>query len=81
MEFAASGAALPFAAVCLWRRRSALRWRWCRGAWRCWSGLFLVVPGIGPHGLDTLLRHGLGAPLQTAAVAATGSNLVNNLPA
>ena len=28
-----------------------------------------------------MLRHGLGAPLQTAAVAATGSNLVNNLPA
>ena len=45
------------------------------------EGLFLVVHGIGPHGLDTLLRHGLVAPLPTAAVAATGSNLVNNLPA
>ena len=82
VEYAASGAALLVVAVCLWRKRSALRWGLV--PWRLVllvEGLFLVVQGIGPHGLDTLLRHGLGAPLQTAAVAAAGSNLVNNLPA
>ncbi len=37
------------------------------------EGLFLVVHGIGPHELDTLLRYGLGARLQSAAVAAMGA--------
>jgi arsenical pump membrane protein len=45
------------------------------------EGLFLVVQAVGPHGLDDLLRHGLGSPLQTSFVAAGGANLVNNLPA
>jgi arsenical pump membrane protein len=65
-----------------WRRRDALRW-----------GLvplrlvvtvlvlFLVVEAVGPHGLDALLRHGIGGDLQTAVTAAGGANLVNNLPA
>ncbi len=44
-------------------------------------GLFLAVQGVGPHGLDALLRNGVGSPLRTAFVAAGGANLVNNLPA
>ena len=43
--------------------------------------LFALVDVLGPHGLDALLRKGIGEPLQTALVAAGGSNLVNNLPA
>ena len=82
VELAASGSALLVGVACLWRRRELLRWGLV--PWRLVllvEGLFLVVQAVGPHGLDDLLRHGLGAPLQTAAVAAGGSNLVNNLPA
>ena len=45
------------------------------------EGLFVVVQAVGPIGLDSLLRDGIGVPLQTAFVAAGGANLVNNLPA
>ena len=79
---AASAAAAVVVALFLWRRRSALRlglvpWRLVVLV----EGLFLVVEAVGPHGLDALLRNGVGSPLQTAAVAAAGANLVNNLPA
>ena len=79
---AASAAAALVIALFLWRRRSALRFGLV--PWRLVllvEGLFLVVQAVGPHGLDDLLRHGVGSPLQTAAVAAGGANLVNNLPA
>ncbi|MGZ6826287.1 MAG: ArsB/NhaD family transporter, partial [Mycobacteriales bacterium] len=62
--------------------RAHLRWRLV--PWRLVLlvlGLFLVVEAVGPLGLDTVLRDGLGSPLRTAFVAAGGANLVNNLPA
>ena len=52
--------------------------------WRLVLGttvLFGLVDLLGPHGLDALLRKGIGDPLQTAFVAAAGSDLANNLPA
>lgn len=82
VAIAASAAAATTVALCLWRKRSALRWSLI--PWRLVvlvEGLFLVVEAVGPLGLDDLLRHGVGAPLQTAFVAAGGANLVNNLPA
>jgi arsenical pump membrane protein len=45
------------------------------------TGLFLVVAAAGPLGMDALLRHGVGSRLGTAATAAAGANVVNNLPA
>ncbi|NUP61686.1 MAG: arsenic transporter [Nonomuraea sp.] len=48
------------------------------------TGLFLVVPTLSAHGLDTLMRWMIGAegdPYRTAAVGAGLSNLINNLPA
>ena len=74
-----AGVAIAFA---LWRSRSALSlslvpWRLVLLV----EGLFLVVEAVGPHGLDDLLRSGIGSPLQTSFVAAGGANLVNNLPA
>ena len=82
VAFAASAAAGLVVAGCLWRRRSALRWGLV--PWRLVllvEGLFLVVEALGPHGLDALLHNGIGGPLQTAAVAAVGANVANNLPA
>jgi len=82
VSLAATAAAVLVVAGCLWRKRSALRWQLV--PWRLVllvEGLFLVVEAIGPHGLDGLLREGIGSPLQTAAVAAVGANAVNNLPA
>ena len=79
---AASTAAIVVLAAFAWRQRAALRWGLV--PWRLVllvEGLFLVVEAVGPHGLDALLRHGVGPPLQTAAVAAVGANVVNNLPA
>ena len=79
---AASVAAALVILACLFRRRSLLRFSLV--PWRLVllvEGLFLVVQGIGPLFLDDLLRHGVGAPLQTAAIAAAGANLANNLPA
>ena len=82
VELAATAAAVLVVLGCLWRRRSALGWQLV--PWRLVllvEGLFLVVEAVGPHGLDALLRQGIGSPLQTAAVAAAGANAVNNLPA
>ncbi|MCW2601743.1 MAG: arsenite efflux rane protein ArsB [Frankiales bacterium] len=79
---AASASAFVAIGFALWCRRSALTWSLI--PWRLVvlvEGLFLVVEGVGPHGLDMLLRHGIGSPLQTSFVAAGGANLVNNLPA
>lgn len=78
----ASAAAALLVAAFLVRRPSALGlgllpWRLVVGT----TVLFAAVDVAGPHGLDALLRKGIGDPLQTAAVAAAGSNLVNNLPA
>jgi arsenical pump membrane protein len=66
------------------RRRDALRWGLV--PWRLVllvEGLFLVVTAIGPHGLDSALRHAAGTTdsLRIAATAAAGANLANNLPA
>jgi len=82
VSLAATAAAVLVVAGCLWRKRSALRWQLV--PWRLVllvEGLFLVVEAVGPHGLDGLLREGIGSSLQTAAVGAVGSNAVNNLPA
>ena len=78
----ASLAAAPLVVAFLVRRPAALTpsllpWRLVAGT----TVLFAAVDLAGPHGLDALLRKGIGEPLQTAAVAAAGSNLVNNLPA
>ncbi|MCW2586571.1 MAG: arsenite efflux rane protein ArsB [Frankiales bacterium] len=82
VAWAASLSAAVAVAFTSWRRRTALAWSLL--PWRLVllvEGLFLVVEAIGPHGLDALLRQGIGAPLQTAFVAAGGANAVNNLPA
>jgi arsenical pump membrane protein len=82
VAWAASASALLALAFALWRKRSLITAQLV--PWRLVllvEGLFLVVEAIGPHGLDDLLRHGIGGPLQTAFVAAGGANLVNNLPA
>jgi arsenical pump membrane protein len=81
---AASLAAGVVAIAFVVRRRSALRWRLV--PWRLVllvEGLFLVVSAVGPHGLDSALRHTAGTTgsLRIAATAAVGSNLANNLPA
>jgi arsenical pump membrane protein len=79
---ATPGAAVLVAAFAV-RRPRALRaslvpWRLVIGV----ELLFVLVTLAGEHGLDRLLRHVEGAhDLQTAAVAAGASNLVNNLPA
>jgi arsenical pump membrane protein len=82
VAWAASASAVVISGFALWRRRSLLTFALI--PWRLVllvEGLFLVVEAVGPHGLDDLLRHGLGSPLQTAFVAAGGANVVNNLPA
>lgn len=82
VAYAASASAAVAISFALWRRRSLLTPKLI--PWRLVllvEGLFLVVEAIGPHGLDALLRQGLGSPLQTSFVAAGGANLVNNLPA
>jgi arsenical pump membrane protein len=66
------------------RRRSSLRWQLV--PWRLVllvEGLFLVVSGLGPHGLDTAISDaaGTGGGVRLAAAAAAGANLANNLPA
>lgn len=48
------------------------------------TGLFLVVPTLSAHGLNTLMTWMIGAegdPYRTAAVGAGLSNAINNLPA
>lgn len=82
VAWAASLSAAVAIGVTLWRSPSALTpslvpWRLVLFV----EALFLVVEAIGPHGLDGLLRDGIGGPLQTSFVAAGGANLVNNLPA
>ncbi len=82
VAWAATGAASLAVGVFGWRRPKALQWRLV--PWRLVllvGGLFLLIEGIGPHGLDGLLRHGVGSRLQTAFVAAGGANVANNLPA
>ena len=82
VEYAASASATVVLLAFLVRRRSSLRWQLI--PWRLVllvEGLFLVVEAVGPHGLDALLRHGIGGPLRTAAVASLGANVLNNLPA
>jgi arsenical pump membrane protein len=82
VAWAASTSAAVVIGFALWRKRSLLTFRLV--PWRLVvlvEGLFLVVEAIGPHGLDGLLRHGIGDPLQTAFVAAGAANVVNNLPA
>ena len=82
VAWAASAAAAVAVGFSWWRRRSALRWSLV--PWRLVllvEGLFLVVEAAGPHGLDSLLRQGIGSALQTSFVAAGAANLVNNLPA
>jgi len=79
---AASACAALAAGLSLWRKRSALTFDLV--PWRLVVlvvGLFLVVDAAGPHGVDDLLRHGLGSNLTTATTAAAGSNAINNLPA
>jgi arsenical pump membrane protein len=84
----ASAAAVVLLAFFVVRQRESLSWSLV--PWRLVllvEGLFLVVTGLGKHGLDRLLAnlagsgHGYVAVLRTAGVGAVGSNLVNNLPA
>ena len=84
----ASAAAVVLLGFFLVRQRTALSFSLV--PWRLVvlvEGLFLVVTGLGNHGLDKLLGRlaghgaGFGGLLQTAAVGAVGSNGVNNLPA
>ena len=82
VALASSAAAAVLVLAFLVRRPSALTpellpWRLVAGT----TVLFVAVDLAGPHGLDALLRKGIGDALQTSAVAAAGSNLVNNLPA
>lgn len=80
---AASASALLLVLAFVLRRRAELRWSLV--PWRLVmmvEGLFLVVSALGPHGLDVALRDAAGhGGLRTAAAAAIGANLVNNLPA
>lgn len=66
------------------RHRTVLRWGLL--PWRTVvliGGLFLLVTTVGRHGGTDLLARLVGDPssLQSVAVTAAGSNLVNNLPA
>jgi arsenical pump membrane protein len=80
-----SALALLLVGACLWRRPAVLRRDLVP-----WTlvplvlGMLLLAAAAGPHGLDRLLRDGLGtAPgtLRTAATGAVLANGVNNLPA
>jgi arsenical pump membrane protein len=82
VAWAALAAAGGAAGFTRWRSPTTLSWallpwRLVLGVW----ALFLLVSAVGPHGLDTVLRGGIGSPLQTAFVSAGGANLANNLPA
>ncbi|MDQ6650955.1 MAG: SLC13 family permease [Actinomycetota bacterium] len=88
VEYVALAGAVVLSAVFAVRRRDALRlgllpWRLVLLV----EGLFLVVSAAGRHGLDALLRAGIGGGdsalgvLRTAGLGAAASNLVNNLPA
>lgn len=82
---AATGAALVVVVAYLLRDPGRLTWSLL--PWRLLvfvTGLFLVVPTLSAHGLDTAMAWLLGDelnPYRTAAVGATLANAVNNLPA
>ncbi len=80
-------AALSMLAVMVFRQRESIRsiqvpWRMILAV----CALFVLIDLAGRHGLTSLLQHavgngtGLGDLLRLSAVAAVGSNLVNNLP-
>ena len=84
----AVGGAVVLAVAYVFRRRSTLRFSLL--PWRLVvlvTGLFLVVAALEQHGLSRRLQDaagegtGYGDLLRLSGVAATASNLVNNLPA
>jgi arsenical pump membrane protein len=79
--------AMPAAAIAAvatgWRRRDRLSLRLVPWSLTIMTvGLFLFVSAAGRHGLDDLLRHALGSSgtIRAAGVAASASNVANNLP-
>jgi arsenical pump membrane protein len=86
---AASAGALVLAGAFTWRSRPALRWSLVPLPLVVTTlGLFFVVQAAEIHGLARLLRDAVGSGgtgyldlLRVTGIGASGSNVVNNLPA
>lgn len=83
-EVCALVAALPLAGLAVVRRADVrplalVPWSLLAGV----TALFVAVTLLAPHGLDTVLRDGIGdgGALRTAATGAVAGSAVNNLPA